>query len=225
MVLGALNLLGEPIPDAIGPLAPDHPGELARWLDGLDWSQTHKEFCGPVIPLPAGGRVTAEWMAVLLRHLSARLDPQRPMEIWCGQDDPAWRVISCMYHVLVALDAGACPYPQPQMLIQRLMGLQWEDAPEAEARTVCTDGDWAWMLMRLCMQQPRYFEPTLAAIRKVSARRVRAWHEHPEAVLNATTHSLFCYLWVTAVFQSVVREHYQGGYLRDTLNDPALFRL
>jgi hypothetical protein len=35
----------------------------------------------------------------------------------------------------------------------------------------------------------------------------------------------YWYLWITAVFQECVCEHDNGGYLRDTVNAPALFRL
>ena len=67
--------------------------------------------------------------------------------------------------------------------------------------------------------------PAMEAIRRASARRVRAWHQDRDAILPLDTHDLYCYLWVTAVFQSCVRDHYRGGFVRDTLNDPALFRL
>jgi hypothetical protein len=43
--------------------------------------------------------------------------------------------------------------------------------------------------------------------------------------LTKSDASDYCYLWGTAVFQSCVRDHYTGGYVRDTLNDPALFRV
>ncbi len=67
MVVGALNLLGEPIPTDIAPLAPTDPAALEGWLEGQDWSSTHKEFCGQTIPLLAGGCVGAEWVACLVR--------------------------------------------------------------------------------------------------------------------------------------------------------------
>jgi hypothetical protein len=127
--------------------------------------------------------------------------------------------------VLSAFDAGRIPYPRPRPLADRLLGLRWQDAPDEEPRTVCTDGDWAWLLLRLGEQIPHNAAPALEAIRRVSARRVRARHEDRNAILALDTHHLYCYLWVTTVFQSCVRDHYRGGFLRDTLNDPALFRL
>jgi hypothetical protein len=65
----------------------------------------------------------------------------------------------------------------------------------------------------------------MSAVRKVSTRRIRFLRAQPEAWLSESTHSIYCHLWVTAVFQSLVREHYQGGYLWDTLNSPALYRM
>jgi hypothetical protein len=225
MVLGALNLLGEPIPAALGPLAPDASNDLPAWLDGLDWSGTHKEFCGQTIPRLATGCVARDWVDTLVRHVTARIDPERPMEIWCGADDPPWRVISCMYHVLVAFDAGALPYPYPQWLLRRLLDMHWEEAPDETMRTACTDGDWAWMLMRLASQCPEHYGAAMRAVRRVSARRIRLMRARTEEWLSESTHNIYCHLWVTAVFQSLVREHYRGGYLWDTLNAPALYRM
>ncbi len=225
MALGALNLLGEPIPPDVAPLAPVDAAALPAWLDRHDWSSTHKELCGQTIPLLASGRVDEAWIKAFIRGVSMRVSTDRPLETWCRPDDPRWRVISCTYHVLSAFDAGRLCYPQPELLLDRLLGLHWDKAPDGEFRTVCTDGDWAHMLLRLAEQIPGAAEPVLAAIRRVSARRVRGWQEHPEKVLALDTHHLYCYLWVTGVFQSCVRDHYRGGYVRDTLNDPALFRL
>lgn len=225
MIVGALNLLGEPVPEDITPLAPTDPVELSAWLARHDWQSTHKELCGQTIPLLASGRVGAEWIEVFVREISSRLSPARPLETWCAADAPPWRVISCVFHVLSAFDAGRIPYPEPEWLTRQLLGLRWDEAPDGGQRTVCTDGDWAWLLLRLNEQVPGNAESAMKAIRRVSARRVRAWHDNREAVLGATTHELYCYLWSTAVFQGCVREQYAGGCVRDTFNDPALFRL
>jgi len=225
MALGALNLLGEPIPRDIGPLAPTDPAALAEWLERHDWESTHKDLCGQTIPLLASGRVSAAWTEVFVRHLADRLRPASPLATWCRPDAPPWQVISSLYHVLSAFDAGRLPYPQPELLMGRLRELRWESAPESAHRTICTDSDWAWMLLRLCEQVPRHLEAVMPAIRQVSARRVAAWHAGGMALARTSTFHLYCFLWGTAVFQSCVREHFTGGYLRDTLNDPALFRL
>ncbi len=134
-------------------------------------------------------------------------------------------MISCIYHVLSAFDAGRLPYPQPERLLWRLLELRWDEVEDCQPRTFCTDGDWALLLLRLADCVPTAFPAVMAAIRRVSARRLRAWFdtETREAILTAGTHHLYCYLWVTAVFQSAVRDHYRGGFVRDTLNDPALF--
>ncbi len=225
MVLGALNLLGADPPENPVPLAPISPLELPSWLELHDWSSTHKELCGQTIPLLASDRVDAEWINVFVAAVAVRLDPERPLKTWCAADAPAWQVISCLYHVLAAFDAGRIPYPKPELLCQRLQDLHWDEAPENGPRTVCTDGDWAWLLLRLSTQLPQHAETCLQAIRRVSERRVQAWHNNRRNILCLDTHHLFCYLWSTAVFQSCIREHYVGGFVRDTLNDPALFRI
>lgn len=225
MVIGALNLLGEPLPPDPQPLAPTDPDKLDAWLSALDWRSTHKELAGRTIPLLAGGRVTQAWRTALARGLADRLHPDQPAETWCRTDDPPWRVISCMYHVLAIFDAGRLPYPQPERLLHRLLPLHWHDASDDEQRTICTDADWAWMLLRLAEHRPRFAELIMQQVRRVSARRVRAWRADPEATLRLSTHHLYCHLWSTAVFQSCVRDHYVAGYVRDTLNDPSVFRL
>jgi len=225
MVVGALNLLGEPVPANLAPLAPTDPAALVDWLDHLDWTSTHKELCGQTIPLLASDRVGPDWVAAFVRGIAQRLDPARPLETWCSADAPPWRAISCIYHVLAAFDAGRLPYPQPEWLLRRLLDLRWDDAGDDEQRTCCTDGDWALLLLRLCETVPDGFVPSMAAIRRVSARRVRNWHAHRDTILSLSTHHLWCYLWVTAVFQATVRDHYAGGVVIDTLNDPALHRL
>lgn len=225
MVSSALNLLGEPIPEDIGPVAPREAEALAPWLDRLDWTSTHKELCGQTIPLLAGNQVNSDWITVFTDEITARLDPERPLEMWCRADDPPERVISCIYHVLATFDAGRLPYPRPRLILDRLKGLGWEQVGDEVPRTVCTDGDWAWMLLRLSEIFPTEMVWIMDAIRRVSLRRVRTWREDSESILRLSTHHLYCYLWVTAVFQSCTRDHYTGGYIRDTLNDPSLFRL
>mgnify|MGYP006301324329 CR=1 len=226
MVLGALNLLGVPIPPDLGPLAPTDPTALREWLAHHDWQSTHKELCGQTIPLLASGRVGAAWIAAFTDEITARLDPVDPRRTWCEPDDPPWRVISCVYHVLSAFDAGRLPYPNPDLLIDRLLGLRWDRAADDEHRTVCTDGDWALLLLRLIEHRPAIARDAIAAIRRVSARRVRQWYERRDELFAVSNHHLFCYLWVTAVFQSAVREHYHGGLaIWDTLNEPALYRM
>lgn len=225
MIIGAINMLGQPVPADIGPLAPLDPARLPGWLARHDWQSTHKELCGQTIPLLAGERVGAEWRAVFSGEIAARLDPARPLETWCAAATPACFVISCIFHVLSAFDAGRLPYPRPAMLAARLFDLNWEAAPDSEKRTFCTDGDWALLLLALARQEPSLAGRALSAVHLVSARRVRDWYRQREAILEASTHDLYCYLWSTAVFQDCVREHYPGGYLRDTFNDPALFRV
>ncbi len=225
MIIGALNILGEPVPADIAPLAPADPDELSAWLDNHDWRSTHKDLCGPAIPMLASGRVGPAWIDAFTSGISKRVDPCRPLETWCAADASPWCVISCIYHVFSAFDAGRLPYPHQELVMRRLLDLCWEDADDTVYRTICTDGDWAWLLLRLIERLPRHAERAMTAIRRVSARRVAAWVADRESILSECTHALYCYLWSTSVFQSCARDHYDGGYVRDTLNDPALFRL
>lgn len=225
MVVAALNLLGEPVPANIAPLAPTDPTEVTAWLERHDWQSTHKELCGQTIPLLASGRVGPGWVTAFRQGVERRLAPNRPLETWCADDAPPWRVISCVYHVLSAYDAGRLPYPRPEILLRRLLDLCWDEAGDDVQRTFCTDGDWALLLINLCNALPDAFPGVVAAIRRVSARRVRDWRVNRARILEDGTHHLYCYLWVTAVFQSVVREHYEGGVVIDTLNNAALQRL
>lgn len=225
MVIGSLNLLGQPVPPHIAPLAPTDPAVLAGWLELHDWSSTHKDLCAQVIPLLASGLVGVEWVNIFTNAIAGRLDPSRPLGTWCEADAPRFRVISCIYHVLSAFDAGLLPYPEPEWLIRRLLDLRWDLVDETVERTVCTDGDWAILLLRLCEILPDYYVQVHEAILRVSARRVREWHYNRSRVLELNTHHLFCYLWGTAVFQAVVRDHYTGGVVIDPLNDPSLYRL
>jgi len=225
MAVQALNLLGIDPPERLAPLAPSGAGELGNWLNSLDWSSTHKELWGQTAPLLATGLVDGEWVANLVDGISSRIHPDNPAETWCSADAKPWRVISCIYHVLMVFDAACIPYPFPDMLLHRLLSLNWDQVPDLETRTVCTDGDWAWNLVELSKLGPERFSEVMQQIRRVSNRRVRIWQEARDEVFRLSTHELYCFLWVTAAFQRCVREDFFGPCLRDTLNDPSLFRL
>jgi hypothetical protein len=111
------------------------------------------------------------------------------------------------------------------MLLDRLMGLRRHEAPGSEPCTACTDADLSWMLLRICQALPKHMPQATAVIRALSRNRIAAWKGDRAAILAQSTHHLYCYLWSTAVFQGSVRDHYVGPFLRDTLNDPALFAI
>lgn len=217
IAISAMHLSGQPLPGQVAPLAPTGVEALGAWLDGLDWSTTHKDFWGAVTPVLASGIVGEAWTSTLVAWLSERT--------WCRADDPPWRVISGIYHVASALDAGCVPYPRPQELFDRLMALEWDRAGDEVRRTDCTDGDWAWLLLRLAEMCPGRWEDVMAAIRRVSARRVAQWQADLKSVLDRPTFFIYCALWGTALFQHTCREHFTGPFMRDTLNDPSLFRI
>ncbi len=225
MAISALRLLGADLEASPRALAPVDATALPAWLDGLDWSTTHKELYGSVVPLLAGGRLDQRWVRTFADRVGGRLNPDRPLETWCAADAPAWRVVSSVYHVLTVYDAGRIPYPQPHMLMDRLMGLRWHEAADDEPRTACTDADLAWMFLHLCEVMPERMPQALAVIRALSQKRIAAWHNGRGAILAESTHHLYCCLWGTAVFQDCVRDDYIGPYLRDTLNDPGLFAI
>src|SRR5690606_6065605 len=143
------------------------------WLDPLDWRGTHKPFWGAVTPILATGRNGPQWTGVLLDHLASRIDPAHPLETWCEAGAPPKKVISCVYHITAALDAGCLVYPHAELLFDRLLTLGWENVPDAEPRTDCTDGDWAFLLLRLSEMRPGRAGEVMEKIRRVSARRVR----------------------------------------------------
>lgn len=219
-VISALNVLGEPIPRDLAPLAPRETAALPDWLAAHDWRSTHKELCCRVAPVLASQVVDEPWRRAFAEQVTARLDPARPRATWCAEDDPPWRVISCVYHVLSAFDAGSIAYPQPAFLLQRLLDLNWDTVSDAERRTECTDGDWAWLLLRLMAQLPAQAPTVMAAIQRVAVRRRALWQ--PEQLSALSTHHLYCRLWVEAVFQHAWRDGYHGGWLRDTQNDATL---
>lgn len=124
-VIAALNLLGHPIP-SITCLAPLDVEKLSAWIATRNWSSIHKDLGGGATPILATGFGGIEWRDKFVELVTSRLNPDRPLEIWCRADDPSWRVISCIYHVLSAFDAASIPYPYPQMIFNRIINLGWE---------------------------------------------------------------------------------------------------
>jgi hypothetical protein len=225
IALAALHLLGSPPPKRLAPLAPVAIDALDQWIEGLPWDSTHKRFWGEVSPVLASGLVGPDWCQRFMAGVTRRLDHHDSRATWCRPDDPSWRVISCIYHVVSAFDAGGLPYPEPERLRDRLLELRWDEAGDHEHRTFCTDGDWAWCLLRLAEQVPMNHGEVMRAIRNVSARRIKRWRADPQKVLAEPTRHFANHLWAEALFRNTIRDHYTGPPMVDVLNAPWLLRL
>ncbi len=227
MAIIALNILGGRPARPVRHLAPLDPAALHAWLDQMDWEHTtHKEFCCAVSPVLASGFCDAAWITTLRQNVDSRLDPRQPMRIWsASDDDPPWRVISCMYHVLAAYDAAYIPYPMPQLLWNRLRTLDYEHTRNDQPRTACTDFDYAWMLDRLSHQIPEHFPQSHSRCNTILDLMIAEWHDDRERMLGATTLDLYCQCIGWALYQRMLPDRFTGPPLQDTLNAPHLHRL
>lgn len=225
MAIQALNLLGGDIPKNIAPLAPVNLDEFKVWLQKEKWDSTHKRLWGGITPLLADKVVSDSWIEYFISTISSQLSLDSPKETWCSADAPPHKVISSIYHILQIFDAGALPYPKPDILINRLLDLEWHINRSSEKATLCTDGDWAWMLVELCKLKPAYFERAIDQIKSVGKQRVHEWNSQSIDISRLSTHHIYCYLWVTALFQDLDRTLFRGTWLYDTLNSPQLFRM
>lgn len=227
MAILALNILGGQPARAVRRLAPLEPSALDAWLNGLDWARsTHKAFWGAVSPILASGFGDARWVATLRRNVESRINPEHPLRLWsAADDDPPWRVISCLYHVLAGYDAAFIPYPLPTLLWDRLRSLNYEQTRGALHRTFCTDFDYAWMLDRLSHQLPERFAEAHRRCQILFDGMLAEWHDDRERMLRATTHDLYCQCIGWALFQRLLPERFTGPALQDTLNAPWLYRL
>ena len=225
MVLQALNILGANIPEEVQPLAPLDVQGLREVLRDHDWASTHKELWGMTAPLLATGTPDKEWRDSLLDVLGQRLTLLASPVTWSGADMAPARLISCMYHIFQIYDAGRVPLPKADLILKRLLGLDWPLVRQREGRTYCTDADWAWMLSEVVKQSPRMYPLVSSSILKVSRQRVLEWNLGRVELAQMSTHHLYCYLWSTALFQDLDRAGFVGSYIMDTLNQPAFFRL
>jgi hypothetical protein len=227
MAILALNLLGGRPARPVRHLAPLDPAAFETWLNRMNWAgSTHKEFCCGVCPILASGFHDARWLETLRRNVESRLDPGQPRRLWSGSDrDPAWRVISCLYHVLSGYDAAWLPYPQPELLWDRLSSLHYEQTRDDGKRTDCTDFDYGWMLIRLSHQLPDRFPEVVRRGHAVLDRMIAEWREDRARMLSSTTHGLYCQCIGWAVYQALLPDRFRGPPLLDTLNAPWLYRL
>ncbi len=227
MAILALNILGGRPARPVRHLAPMDSSELDSWLNRMDWDRsTHKEFCCAVSPLLASGFCDARWIETMRRNVESRIDPKQPLRLWSGaDDDPPWRVISCMYHVLSGYDAAFIPYPMPSFLWDRLSSIHYEKTRNDHSRTFCTDFDYACMLDRLSHQAPEYSEEVFQRCNIVLDLMIGEWHDERERMLSATTHELYCQCIGWAVYQRLLPDRFTGPGLQDTLNAPWLYRL
>jgi hypothetical protein len=227
MAILALNILGGRPARAIRHLAPMEIPALHTWLDQMDWvHSTHKEFCCAVSPILASGFCDVRWIAAMRSNVESRIDLEHPLRIWSGsEDNPPWRVISCIYHVLSAYDVALIPYPQPALIWDRLSSLNYEQTRNDHSRTFCTDFDYACLLDRLCQQMPERFVEAHRRFTKVLDLMIVEWHDERERMLSANTHHLYCQCIGWAVYQRLLPDRFTGPPLRDTLNVPWLYRL
>lgn len=227
MAILALNILGGQPARPVRHLAPTEPAALDAWLNRMDWDRsTHKEFCCGISPILASGFCDARWVETLRCNVESRIDPKHPLRVWSGsKNDPPWRVISCMYHVLSGYDAAFIPYPMPSLLWDRLNSLDYEKTRNNGSRTSCTDFDYAWMLERLCYQMPERFTDVHRRCSAVLDLMIAEWHDDRERMLSATTHELYCQCIGWALYQRMLPERFAGPALQDTLNAPWLYRL
>jgi len=222
----ALNLLGGRPGRPVRGLAPRSAPALEAWLNGLNWGGTHKDLCGGVAPVLASGFCGGDWVAAMRRNVEAHLAPERPLETWCGGGDPPSRVISCIYHVANAYDAAFVPYPRPQMLWDRLAGLEYDRKRDQLKRTICTDFDYGWLVERLACQLPERFAEGMGWLRSVAASMAAEWRtDRASLFARSSTHDLYCYGIGWAVYQRLSPGLFTGPGLLDTYNAPWLFRL
>lgn len=225
MAIQALNILGYPIPNNVAPLAPVEINKFYEWIECHDWDSTHKKLWGGLIPIFSSDRIDNYYIEAVTNYFDNILSENSLGETWCSSDAPAWKVISSIYHILPIYDSAAIEYPKPELLINRLLNLKWNERRKSEMQTICTDGDWAWMLIELSKILPEYFVEVMQQIKDVSYQRVLEWNRGTINLNELSTHHIYCYMWVTAQFQHLVRDHYIGPWLHDTLNSPELFRL
>lgn len=224
MAIQSLNILGTPIPENISPLAPTKPADFRRFLEVLDWTTTHKPLWGLATPLVAGNRISKEWMHVLDGYLRERSKEEKA-RIYKTNEDQKFKVISSIYHIFAIYDAGKVPYPDSYEVLSTLLELDWHENRGNEERTQCSDGDWAWLLMELCKMHPELTCDALRQIESVCEQRCNEWNAGLVEIESLSTHHIYCYLWVVARFQSIMRHSVVGGMLWDTLNSPQLFRI
>ncbi len=68
-----------------------------------------------------------------------------------------------------------------------IFDLHGEDVPDSAPRTECTDGDWAWLLIRFAdLYFPTFMETVATNIRSISERRVRMPARRCSGLMSAT---------------------------------------
>jgi hypothetical protein len=226
MSILALNILGHEPSRPVKDLAPADSAKLLKWLKKLNWTGTHKDFCGGVIPVLASGLADEKWTETLKNHVSGRISPENPAAIWCSPEDEPWRVISCVYHITSGLDAGLIPYPHPELIWESLRGLNYESVRDDVHRTACTDFDYIFVMGRLTRQLPGHFADYIRSCRAIFQKRLSEWTEKKERLFeNYSTHDLFCYLTGWALLQAELPELFTGPSMTDTQNAAWLYRL
>lgn len=222
----ALNILGGKPAHPVKHLAPLDSGKIKDWLESLDWNGTHKDFCAGVAPIIASGFYDRKWFRILYKYITDIVTTEKPVMPWCSEEDPPWRVISCIYHITHGLDAGFIPYPFPEIIWQRLSELDYENVRDSLRRTVCTDFDYMFVLSRLVHQLPDKMHEFLERCRLLSVKMIAEWSTKREELLaDFSTHDLACYLVGWSILQRALPGLFAGPVIYDIQNAPWLYRL
>lgn len=226
MAIQALNLLG-PVPILpAGCFASRKVEDVDKLIAAHDWRSTHKALWGRVAPLLASGLVDGAWRRRLFDAICNRLRNSAGLvDFGLDPDADAARTISVLYHIGMIYDAARAPYPHAREMILRLLDINWPKKRLSTRRTLCSDADWAWLLMVSTRQEPEYFPVAIENVRQVALMRATEWNDRAIDLTSMSTHHLYCHLWSTALFQDLSRECFSGPFIPDTLNQPALFRL
>jgi hypothetical protein len=224
--IAALNILGGVPGRPVRHLAPFQADKIKCWLKSLDWSGTHKDFCAGVAPVIASGLHSPEWTEHLTGYIRGLVSPENPLLVWCVEKDDPWRVISCIYHVTHGLDAGFIPYPFPELIWDRLAGLDYENRREDLDRTVCTDFDYMFILSRIAHQMPGKFAEFISRCTVLFDKLLEEWSGKKDELLSRwSTHELACYLVGWSILQRALPGRFSGPVIYDIQNAPWLYRL
>jgi SAM-dependent methyltransferase len=224
MAIQALNLLGEQLPHNLYPLAPLEVCELEKWLCNIDWTSTHKKLWGGSMPIVASNLGSEDWQDMLWKAYDTFMEDLINKMNEFSNEEP-WKYISKAYHVLSLYDAAGRDYPIPNVLAKTLIDIEWPKNRTKSHSTICTDGDWAYMLMQTCKQATDFYGIAVSQIKNVSNQRILEWNNNIISLKEISTHHIYCHLWVTAFFQSVHKQGYHGPVMWDTLNHHSLFRI
>lgn len=224
LAIQALNLISASPIVGNNIVAPLNAEKLPEFISSLNWESTHKSLWGLTAPILASNSVTSEWKSLFFELLTQRGRITDETAFWSRKSSPPWKKISSAFHVAQIFDCDGRAYPSPDMFIEHLKSLNWANARRDSDRTYCTDADWAWLTLKLAQQSPRHLKRAMLDIQSVSVQRTLEVRDFINSIDGVSTHHIYCFLWSSACFQSMCRQHFDGQHLWDTLNHPPLFR-